>query len=61
MLVGTANEEHLFAVVTQVTDVDVGGHIDAGEVSDMHGTVGVRKRGSNGVTFYIFHIINVLY
>ncbi len=42
VLVGAADEEHLLAVVAQIARVDVGRDIDAGEVADVDGTVGVR-------------------
>ena len=57
VLVGAADEEHLLAVVAQVARVDVGRDIDASEVADVDGAVGVGQGRSNRVSFRIFHVL----
>ena len=56
VLVGAAEEKHLFSVVAEVAGIDVGRDVNTGQVTDMDGAVGVRQRGGDGVTGRIFHV-----
>ena len=51
VLVTAANEHHLFALSAEITDIDVGGHIDAGQMADMDRAVSIRQCRSDGETF----------
>ena len=59
MLVGAADEKNFFAVVAQIAGVNVGRNIDTGKVADVNGSIGIRKSGSNRVSFRIIHIFRV--
>ena len=56
VLVGTADEEDILPAETEVTDIDVGRDIDAGQMADVHRAVCVRKRaGYEGSFKILFH------
>jgi hypothetical protein len=54
MLVATADEEALASLQPEVARIDVGRHIDAGQVSDMYWSVGIRQSGRNGRSLELF-------
>ena len=54
VLVRSADRHDVAAPQTQVTRVDVGGDIDARQMADVHGTVGVGESRSNQVTLELF-------
>ena len=43
MLVAAANHNHIIALEAQITCIDIGRHIHACKVADVHRTVGVRQ------------------
>ena len=47
VLVGAADEDDVLAPHPEVADVDVAGDVGTGQVADMDGTVGVRKRAGH--------------
>ena len=53
MLITPADEEHLFALETQVASIDIGGYVDAGEVPDVHGAVGIGQGGGDEGTLEV--------
>ena len=56
VFVGTADEEDILTAETEVTDIDVGRDIDAGQMADVHRAVCVRKRaGYEGSFKNLFH------
>ena len=55
VFVRSANRNDILAPQAQVTRIDVRRNIDSGQVADMYGTVGVRKRRSNQVAFEFLH------
>ena len=63
VLVASADEDDVLALQPQVADVDVGGYIHAGQVADVHATVGVWQRGGDGSAFivFLFHVALYLY
>ena len=57
VLVGAADEEHVTLAQPEVTHIDVGGHVDAGQVTYVHAAIGIGQRGRDQRTFEIlFHI-----
>ena len=58
VLVGAADEEHLAALQAEVADVDVGRHVDAGEVAYVYTAVGVGQgcRHQRAGKFVLFHV-----
>ena len=58
VLVAAADEEDVAAVEAQIACVDVGGDVNAGEVADVYGTVGVgKRRGDEGAFEVLGHIV----
>ena len=57
VLVAAAYELHVLALEAQVAHIDVGRHIDAGQVADVHRAVGIGQgRGhQRALEFFIFH------
>ncbi len=56
VLIASANEDDLLALQTEVAHVDVGGHIDARQVPDMHTAVGIGQgRRDRGALEFLFH------
>ena len=53
MLITSADEEHLFALETQVASIDIGGYVDAGEVPDVHGAVSIGQGGGDEGTLEV--------
>ena len=51
MFVAAADEHNLLALCAQIAHIDVGWDIDAGQVSDVDGTVGVGQGRGFGVAF----------
>jgi hypothetical protein len=51
VFVATANEHHILTLAAEVTYIDIGGHINTGEMADMHGAVGIRKGRSDSIAF----------
>ena len=43
VFIRSPDEDHIFVVHSQETHVNIGGHIDSGQVSDMKRSVGVRE------------------
>ena len=43
MLVAAADEKDIFALQTQVADIDVSRHINSSQMTDVDGTVGIRQ------------------
>ena len=62
VLVAAADEEHVLALQAQVADVDVGGYVDAGQMADVDGAVGVGQgaRHESSLEFLFFHIVFVV-
>ena len=57
VLIGAAEEKHLLAVVAEVAGIDVGRDVNAGQMTDMYRSVGVRQRRGDGIAFgFFFHI-----
>ena len=57
MLVTASDEEHLASLQPEVTHIDICGHIDASQMSDVDGSVGVGKCRCHGSSFeLLFHI-----
>ena len=56
MLVAAADEEHLLTFHAEIAGIDIGRHVDAGQMPDMHRTVGIRQSRSDKRTLEIFHI-----
>ena len=54
VLVGAADVQHFPAAHPQVADVDVGRHIDTGQVADVDRTVGVGQRTGHEGSFELF-------
>ena len=62
VLVASADEDDVLLLQAQVAHVDVGGDVDAGQVSDVDGTVGIGQGRCHGGTFELFlHIVVILY
>ena len=57
VLIGTADEQDVLSLHPQVPDIDVGGDVDPGKVSDVYRTVGIRKRAGHKCPFEFFHIL----
>ena len=57
MLIATANEDHIFLLQAQVSDIDVCRHIYASQMTDMNTTVGIGKCRCDGCPFILllFH------
>ena len=53
VLIASADEYHILFLQSEISYIDVGRHIYAGEMADMHTAVGVRKRRSHGSTLEI--------
>ena len=58
VLVAAADEQYVAPLQTQVAGVDVGGHIDAGQVTDVHGAVGVGQRGGDERAVELFLVLD---
>ncbi len=58
MLIAAADEDHRLLSQAQVAHVDVGRHIDAGEVADMHAAIGIGQSGGHGgpLEMFFFHV-----
>ena len=54
VFVASADEEALTSLQTEVARIDVGRHIDAGQMSDMYWSVGIRQSGRNGRSLELF-------
>ncbi len=52
VFVGAAHEEGLASTHPQVTDIDVGRDIHAGQMADVDRTVGIRQRASDEIPFF---------
>ena len=59
VLVAAADEHHLLALGAEVAHIDVGGHVDAGQVADVHRAVGVGQRRGDGVAAVLFVFVCV--
>ena len=58
MLVASADEEHRLALEAQIAHVDIGRHIHAGQVTNMHAAVGIRQGGRDQSSVeFLFHSI----
>ena len=51
VLVAAAYEQHIALLEAQVADVDVGRHVDAGQMADMHSAVCVGQGGGDQCAF----------
>ena len=61
MLVAAADECHGAAGKAEIACVDVGGHIYAGEMADVHRAIGVWERGGDESALIFFaHILSVI-
>jgi hypothetical protein len=54
VLVGTTDKQDLLAAHPEIADVGVGRDINAGQVTDVDGAVGVRKCSGYRVTLEVF-------
>ena len=54
MFVGTTDKQDLLATHSQVADISVGRDINAGKVTDVDGTVGIRQGRGYHVTLEVF-------
>ena len=62
VLIASADEQALASLQTQIAHIDVGRHIDASQMTDMHRSVCVRQSGRNGCSLeFLFHMICVLF
>ncbi len=52
VFVGSADKERFAPAHAQVADIDVGGNIDAGQMADVDGAVGIRQRASDEIPFF---------
>ena len=58
MFVAASHKQHLLALQTKIACIDICRHIHAGQVSDMHRAVGVRKCRRDGGSFeFLFHFV----
>ena len=61
VFVASADKQHLLTFQTKVSYINVGRHIHAGQVSDMHRTISIRQGGSYRCSFKILvHISCIL-
>ena len=51
VLIRAPDEKDLFAFGAEVADVDIGRHIDPGQVADVNGAVGIGQGGGDGGAF----------
>ena len=57
VLIATADKHHVLLLESEVTYIDVGGNVHAGEVTDVHGAVGVgERRGDEGAFIFFCHV-----
>ena len=62
VLVASADEDDVLLLEAQVAHVDVGGDVDAGQVTDVDRAVGIGQGRCHGSTFKLFlHIVVSLY
>ena len=54
VLIATADRDHILAALTQITNIDIRRHINARQVADMHGTIGVGQCRSYQITLKLF-------
>ena len=59
VLVAATDEKHLLATEAEIAGVDVSGDINAGEMADMHGTIGVRQRRGDQSPFEFLILIHI--
>jgi hypothetical protein len=57
MLVATTYQKTFLACHAQVASIDVGRHVNAGEVADVHRAVCVGQSGGDESTFEFGHIV----
>ena len=59
VLIATANEYYFAVLQSQIAHVDVGRHVNACKVSDVHAAISVWQSGSNGCSLivFLFHLI----
>ena len=57
VLVASAHIQHILPAQAEIPNVNIGGHIHAGQMPDMHRTIGVWQRtGHKGSLELLFHI-----
>ena len=63
MLVASADKHYFLLLQSEIAGVDVGRHVDACQMADMHTAIGVGQGGSDGGTFEIlfFHCIDSVF
>ena len=54
MLIAATHKKHVLALQAQVAHIDVGRHIDTGQVADVDRTVGVGQRTGHKGSFELF-------
>ena len=56
-----AEEHHRLLLQSQIAHIDVGRHIDAGQMTNMNTAVGIRQCGGHGCSLIVllFHVICV--
>src|SRR5688572_12518999 len=59
VLIASANEQHVLPQRTQITNVDIGWDISAGQMPDVFGAISVRQRGSNSISLELFHKVSL--
>ena len=60
VLVGTADIQDFFSLHSEEPDINIGGHINSGQMSDMHWTVGIGQcTGYKGAFKTFFHTLSL--
>ena len=54
VFVATSDKHHVLVFQSHISCVDVGRHVNAGQVSDMHAAIGVRQGSCDGGSFVLF-------
>ena len=63
MLIAASDEHHLFALETEIAHIDVGRHVDTGQMTNMHAAVGIGQcsRDKRAFEFLLIHEIYLAY
>ena len=57
VLVRAAYEEHVPAAHSEISDIDIGGHVDSRQVTDVDRSVRIRQSGGDKIAFVFFHFL----
>ena len=61
VFIASAHEQDVLAAHAKIADIDVGRDIDACEVSDMHGAVGIGQGRCHECSFVILHLYFIFF